>query len=480
MKKLIATFLLISMLAVISCGVTGTQDETTSDYTTAVSTTSDTTIGRDTPDFEKTDFGGAEFTILGFEFDFYDKYFFAEEQNGERMNDAIYERQIKTEDYLGVKFNIAKATAFDTVLPTLQQSIAAGDDKYQLVLPHCISGISSMVSDGMLYDVNNIADIDLSKDYYNHNVNENLSLNGRNYYFVSDYMICNPNCVLFNKQLVSDFKLDDPYQLVYDGRWTFDKMYEMGHAVAGDISGDGTIDINDRFGLTGEGDWMLNSILYACGLKLVEKTNNGFKLGINNEKTVHIIEQLHNELSGNSVYLWKINDNKENMLQIDSGRTLFQLYPLYKIYDFRDSAVDYGVLPYPKYDEAQEKYLSNDWSSLMCIPISITNPEMVGKVIEYLSYISNDTTIPAYYGITLSGKLARDENSSKMMDIIFDNIVFDAGMNYWGFDSNMMGLFYVLPMLVVQNGSTDFASWYKTYADGAQATMDKFVANLPD
>ena len=479
MKKFVTALLLISMLAAISCGETGTQNETTGGDTTDP-TASDTTAGRDTPDFGKTDYNGADFTILGYEFDFYDKYFFADEQNGERMNDAIYERKILTEDYLGVNIKVAKAEKFNKVITTLQQSIAAGDDEYQLALAHCISGVNGMVSGGMLYDVNNIPDIDLSKDYYNHNVNENLSLNGKNFYFVSDYMICNPNCMLFNKQLVSEFKLDNPYQLVYDGKWTMDKLYEMNHAVAGDINGDGKMDINDRYGLTGEGDWMLNSILFSCGLKLVEKTNDGFKLSINNEKTVNIVERLYNEVKGDSIWFWKYNDVSENMLQIDSGRTLFQIYPLYKIYDFRDSSVDYGVLPYPKYDEAQENYLSNDWGSLMCIPASISDPEMVGKVIEYMSYISNDTTIPAYYDVTLSGKLARDEDSSKMMDIIFDNIVFDAGVNYFGFDSNMQRLFYVLSELVIQKDSADFASWYKTYADGAQAAMDDFVANLPE
>ena len=482
MKKFISLALLISILLASSCGETGTPNETTTGGDTTKSSSSETTAGRDTPDFEKTDYNGADFTILGFELDFYDKYFFADEQNGERMNDAIYERKMMTEDYLGVKIRHTKAATHRDLAAKVQQNVVAGDDEYQLALPHCIRCVSAMVLTGTLYDWNKLPGVDLSKDYYSHSINDELEVNGKLFYMVSDYMIQNPSCVLFNKGLITDFKLDDPYQLVYDGKWTFDAMYKMADDVTGDLNGDGKMDINDRYGVAAEGNWLLNCIPYACGIKLVERTSDGgFKLALNSEKMVDVVEKFDAALNGRgSMYLWKFSEQPENTIPIDSGRSLFQFYPLYKIYEFRDSAVDYGVLPFPKYDEAQENYTTNDWGSLMCIPASISDPEMVGKVIEYMSYISNDTTIPAYYDVTLSGKLARDEDSSKMMDIIFDNIVFDAGVNYFGFDSNMQRLFYVLSELVIQKDSADFASWYKTYADGAQAAMDDFVANLPE
>ena len=196
---------------------------------------------------------------------------------------------------------------------------------------------------------------------------------------------------------------------------------------------------------------------------------------------VNVVEKFDSALHGRgSMYLWNFGAQVDETIPIDSGRSLFQFYPLYKIYEFRDSAVDYGVLPFPKYNEAQENYTTNDWGSLMCVPATVNDPEMVGKVVEYMSYISRDTTIPAYYDVTLVGKLARDEDSAKMMNIIFDNIVFDAGMNYFGFEPNMEKLFYTLQELVRVKGSADFASLYKTYADSAQTAMDDFVANLPD
>ena len=68
--------LLIAMLAsAASCGGA----EPSADTTAAPQnddTPAETTIPRDTPDFEKTDFGGKTFTILDYQFAFYDNYFF--------------------------------------------------------------------------------------------------------------------------------------------------------------------------------------------------------------------------------------------------------------------------------------------------------------------------------------------------------------------------------------------------------------------
>lgn len=56
---------------------------------------------------------------------------------------------------------------------------------------------------------------------------------------------------------------------------------------------------------------------------------------------------------------------------------------------------------------------------------------MAGQVVEMLSYYSMETTVPAYYTVLFGEKLARDVDSVEMLSIVFDNIVYDAGMNYF-------------------------------------------------
>ena len=84
----------------------------------------------------------------------------------------------------------------------------------------------------------------------------------------------------------------------------------------------------------------------------------------------------------------------------------------------RDYTVEFGFLPYPKYDEAQKDYISLDWGGLLSVPHSVSNPDMVGAAMELLAWESSTAVIPTYYDTVLTGKLARDDDAIKMMDIL--------------------------------------------------------------
>lgn len=114
----------------------------------------------------------------------------------------------------------------------------------------------------------------------------------------------------------------------------------------------------------------------------------------------------------------------------------------------------------------------------MCIPLTIQNPDMVGATLEYLSWESENEVIPAFYDVTLSGKLARDEDTKNMLDILFDTIAYEIGGNYFGFSNGFNQLFYTVGNLVIQQNSADFASFYAKNEQAAQSTIDKFYEAL--
>lgn len=74
---------------------------------------------------------------------------------------------------------------------------------------------------------------------------------------------------------------------------------------------------------------------------------------------------------------------------------------------YRDTNVDYGIIPYPKYDEAQKEYLSLNWTGLQCIPVSCKNIELAGMVAEELGYENKKSVLPTYFDQLLDGKIAR-------------------------------------------------------------------------
>lgn len=464
------------MAMLVSCG--GTKTPTGGETSGSGDSVSGegTSSSKAEPKFAKEDNGGEAFRIYAPDWGLYSTYFFADEQNGDQMNDAIYERERKVEEYLGVNIEYTKKDTINEVKGVVNQTIMSSDDSYQLFLTHCIYSVSDMITNNMLYDWNDFEYCDFDADYWNQSCMKNLEVGGHNYYAVSDYMLPDPNAILFNKDMVTEFSLENPYEIVRSGKWTFDKFIQMCSTVTGDLNGDSVMDENDRYGLGTRGNWWWNSFLYSSGLHLAKRADDGtFSLDIDNNKMTTLVEKL-DQLANKSGDMYKFADNDEESkrLTIASGKVLFFDEAVNALGKYRDTTVEYGILPYPKFDENQKDYINNDWSGLMCVPVNVGNPELVGKVIELLAFYSGDTTIPAYFNLVLGEKLARDEDSKEMLNIIFDNIIYDPGMNYFGFQENMMNLFYTFGRLVVNEGRADYASWYAKNASGAETAIEKF------
>ncbi|MCL2159117.1 MAG: hypothetical protein FWH48_06905, partial [Oscillospiraceae bacterium] len=58
------------------------------------------------------------------------------------------------------------------------------------------------------------------------------------------------------------------------------------------------------------------------------------------------------------------------------------------------------------------------------------SPEYAGAVSEALAAESYRLTVPAYYDVLLTSKVARDEESTEMIDIIYKGAVYDFAMNF--------------------------------------------------
>ena len=99
----------------------------------------------------------------------------------------------------------------------------------------------------------------------------------------------------------------------------------------------------------------------------------------------------------------------------------------------RGMETDFGIIPCPKLDKAQEKYITYNEPNAgtgISIPRTAGNPERTGMILEDLSAESRYTLQPAYYEINLRGKYARDDESQEMIDIILSNTAHDIGYIY--------------------------------------------------
>ena len=481
MKKanLIAAALLVCMLS--GCGsdaqtpVTSGVDDTTSkqeDTTTAEATS---TKKIDEPEVMTGDYGGREFNILYLTNNSYrahELYFFASaEDTGDVLNNAIYERNSAVEDALNIKIK-GLPVDFDEIYNELRKVASAGDPVYDLALTHTFSYMTNMLSDRLFYDWNLIPNVDLTKNYWNQNMNETLAVNGVLPIAKSDYMPPEVYVITFNKKIHDEYGLDDYYELVREGKWTLDRFIEEVNKVSQDLNGDGVFDAKDKYGLSMPTD-IGQAFLNACDMYSVGMDSDGFKINQPSERFVSMIEKLNRLYYGSdSTYLYTYSDmGTDKELKFSKGNSLFSLEDLNDIVLLRNMDDDFGLLPFPKYDEAQENYQSMNLSGYIAVPVSAGDIDLTGKAVELLNYESAKTFMPVFYDTLLGNKYIRDDESSEMLDIMFDGIVFDYGWVYGGYNEISQGV-----RIMLEQKTTDAMSYYEKNTKKCQKIYDKMYA----
>lgn len=432
------------------------------------------------PDITGKDYRGYTFTILYIEWGLYNNYFFATEANGDAVNDTLYDRYMIVEDKVNTNFDFVPVDGSESnaVYKNMQQVVNAGDDDYDLALTHCYDSVAPMAAENIVYDWNKLPFVDFSQPYWNRIMNDTLSIKGTLPFAASDYMIPDPNAIFFNKNMIKKYNLETPYALVNGGSWTWDKLTEMASVASDDINGDGFYDINDQYGFMGELDWQFIGIQHSCNEFIITKDEEDYpRLTYISEKLISVVDKIHGLIRNDNIsYTWNYSQSYDpnigNMppVSFSDERALFYLVPLNSAKVYRSAEVDFGILPFPKYDVIQEKYISLNWSGVMALPATASDPERTGVVIELLSAEGRKSVLPVFYDIMLNTKVARDDESAVMLDIIYNNCVYDIGLNY-----NAGNILYMMPQILKQP-SPDAASFY----EANRAAAEKNMKNLYD
>jgi len=154
-------------------------------------------------------------------------------------------------------------------------------------------------------------------------------------------------------------------------------------------------------------------------------------------------------------------------------RALFLALTMGTVSKLRDMNTDFGLIPYPKWDETQEAYGSTvqDGATVFLVPQTIDDPEFVGIITEAMAAESYKTVVPAYYDVVLKTKSSRDEESARMIDLIRDTVKIDFGYIH-STALNGAGHLFVNQ---VREGTSNIASAFKSIEKAAQKKLDEIV-----
>ena len=451
MKRFFALLLcLVTVLALFSCKKS--EDDTPTDPTEE-SNNYGYSFPQNIPD---EDYGGKSFRFLewgdtggshwsAFEF------IYNESLEGDVVNDAVRERDRIFEEKYNVSIEYIVKNKGD-LTSFASQCIDAGSDDFDVFFP-TLSSIGSLAISGRLYDLSEFSDIfNFDESWWDTTACKQLSIGGHLFFTTSDLTLVDKNstwAIFFTKELLDKYPdLLDGYDSIQDmvkkGDWTIEKMYEMCSAVQHD-DGDGEWTENDTYGRYGEG-FDAGALMVGCGSVITEK---------NSEDIPQYVWSSHaDEYVTSFEYVNKIMSTDCSMTNnalkgyddiwvdgvggmMEKGQLLFNCTGMNRCRLYRGLDIEFGIIPMPKANSEQESYhsfMSMGQGNCVAIPISCSDPEATAKLLEAYTCLASQTTYTAYVDKALQYKyLPYDENSKDMLEIIFNNRLFDPVDVYgWG------------------------------------------------
>lgn len=487
-RKLLSLFLALLLLS--SCGSTV---ETESDDTVDNETES-TVIETEPSEYTSpdVDYDGATVTVAAIDYaksgggawaalSYCEAY---SDLTGDVLHDALYERNVAVMEDLNIALETFSLSSFANAPGEFKTPILAGET----FIDYCLmngSGLSSILTAGMLVDLHDISTLDTSHSWWDQNSVEEFTLGDTLYTMTGDislYTGCAPITYFFNKDLITLHNLEDPYSIVNEGKWTIDKSIEMAYAVAQDVNGNGQVDLEeDIFGICCQGENMTHAV-YGSDVRITERDENGMPyLVLEQEKAASVVEKMGSFLRDNTVSLLseKISGYGSNysdlfLPALKEGRSLFFTNQLMVALNLRDMDADFGILPTPKYDETQKNYccpVSYWWATFVIIPVTNGRLDMTGNVLEATGYYSQKLVAPAYIEKSIQGKTFRDEESTAMLELILDNRVYELAAIYdWG------GVYSMFAALAVSGAG--FASTYASKEATVITAIEKTIEDI--
>ncbi|MBQ8510244.1 MAG: hypothetical protein IJ493_10100 [Clostridia bacterium] len=472
-KKLTCLFLLTALL-LTSCGGTSTGTDTTADMAEGTGTTTTT----EEKEYEFAEFDGYEFRILNAD-DIYSMHarIEAEETNGETLNDIQYERCRTLEEKMGITIAETNMGVDNDVANHASQVVMAGEDAYDIMyIP--ARDLKKFTGEGYLYNLLDFDEFNFDEAWWLQNYNEPSTLNGKLYAAASysQLMIIDSVwCVYYNESIGETLKLDTPYSLAKEGKWTLDVMQTY-LKTAGNLNGDDSFTWNaDGKAFYGIALGGPSYLITGADELYVENIDGELTYTAGSDRFYNVVSkvtQVLNKNDGSVMYKTSnVSDDTSGhyIYTFEHERSLMMVAELAKTNRMRDKNYSFGILPTPKYDENQENYISVPFYGTPCltIPVTVDNPERAAAISDALAYLSYEMVWPVFRKVTLEQKNLRNKESIEMLDVIIKSVVPQLSTIY-GISTGASDV-----AAVSARGDDSVASVIASYKEAAQTQIDK-------
>lgn len=375
------------------------------------------------------------------------------------------------------------------VTEAIKNDVSSNLKLYDAALPFMPSA-ATLAQDDFIYDLNEFKDyLHFDQPWWDQSATESLSIGGKLYFNTGDISIMPKivsTAITFNKELLKKHFVDvDLYQMVKDKEWTFDKMIEMSKEVTADTDGTPGMTYNDTWGLSSSYQ-DVSRFFIGGGKNYIQKNSDDIPvISVNEAASATQIQRILENLQLVDEWVFHcdtVPDSSQKwVISLDvfgQNRALFRTSAFSAIKKLRqyDDADDFGIVPLPLLTEDQDEYATACSAGMaygVVIPksLSIEEAEFSAFMIEVMAFGGMKYITPAYYDTTLKYRDLRDNESAEMLDLIFDNVVYDLGIIY-----DFGGVSSMIENLMKSN-STSFASEFESKEEVIQHAIEVCLDN---
>lgn len=409
--------------------------------------------------------------------------FYADDMNGELVNDAVFQKNSNVEDRLNVKLKYLPNESTDWgggYQRVISQSVLAGDEAYDIVSGPSFH-LPTLILDGCLCNLRDVPYLEFDMPWWTQNLIETTSFGDKLFLVSGDIslgMIRYIHCTYFNKTVTDGQNLGDMYKYVFDGEWTITKLQELCAGLYSDLNGDGAVSLGtDKFGYIITSTTLWRAYIDALGINYVYINKAGVpEFNFADARAIAACELFTKLLNKDNPDI-RLGDGNETTYKIfTENRAAFVIGRLIDSETaYREMEDDYGILPFPNWDEAQEEYKVTicGSESTFGIPVNSGKTKTLGAVMEALASESYRSVTPVYYESALKVKYTRDDTVSQVIDIIKGGAVFNPTVQM----SKLLGRtdYFVIECA---SGGTSLVSAFAANESRLRATLKEVLEKI--
>lgn len=453
--------------------------------TNAAVTEGETELTDNLPD--DLDYGGDEIVFISRDrIGWYDREILVDGVTGEPVNDAVFERNKAVESRLNVK--ITNVPDKDEPCSEVELAVNAGTHEYDIMSAACFVTLGQTPR-GIYANLRGAEYIDFDQPWWSSGLNDATYYKGTQYVLTGSMLLSIYRfayATVFNQKLFDDVGQKYLYEYVDNGTWTLDKQISLVPLFHKDNGNSVQDQQGDIYGYISTQHISVDPYWSSCEVDILSRDEDGeFEIVFNSGKLHEVAEKvlaLYYGTDGAS-YIFDTYGSDEHM---DGACDMFaagygamatiRVMGLERE-TFRSMTDKFGIVPMPKFEEAQKEYhtMLHDRFSVVAVPTTAGEErlEELGAVLEALSYEGYRIVKPVYYEETLRTKIVHDPQSSVMMELIINSLTTDSGIFYTDALGGFQNAFRDIILSKQNTVTSKYRVSMKKLKNNLTATMEK-------